>query len=76
MIKNVDRTHHFTFKGIVGVSQPSKDVVVFGRTVKELITNLKTFMLTLNPKDEEHKKWLKQILSYFKENNIAYPCNT
>ena len=76
MIKNVDRTHHFTFKGIVGVYQPSKDVVVFGRTVKELITNLKTFMLTLNPKDEEHKKWLKQILSYFKENNIAYPCNT
>ncbi len=73
---NAEHTNSFTFKHVVGAYQPHKDVVVFGRTVKQLVDNLKKFLLTLDPKDDEHKKWIKEIKDYFKENKIAYPSNS
>jgi len=72
---NIDHTHKFTFKHIVGAYQPHKDVVVFGRTAKQLVENLKAFLLTLDRKNNEHKKWIKKIKEYFKENQIVYPSN-
>lgn len=70
---HINRTHTYTVDGLVGAYQPRKDIVLYAATAKHLFAKMSDFLKTLDPKNNKHKEYKKQILKYFKENNIENP---
>ena len=70
---NPDKIHAYTVKGLVGAYQPAQDIVLYGATAKQLYSKMWEFIKTLDPKNSKHQEYKKNILKYFKENQIENP---
>ena len=68
-----DKAHSYTVDGLVGAHQPKKDIVLYAATAKQLYAKMLEFLKTLDPKNSKHKEYKKNILKYFKENQIENP---
>lgn len=68
-----DKIHAYTVDGLVGAYQPRKDIVLYAATAKQLYVKMREFLKTLDPKNDKHTEYKKQILKFFKENNIENP---
>lgn len=73
---NPNKIHAYTVDGLVGAFQPHKDIVLHAATAKQLYTKLWEFLKTLDPKNDKHEEYKKQILKFFKDNKIENPSNS